>query len=283
MYNKAFKDCDEIRLEISGIIEYVGKEVFSGTRIVNGLDLSKAKGLNSRALGGCKNNNVTLGMWLWQMADHVFEGSNIEEVKFENNECSYDKMILKFHTRAFCESKLKELRFPQRFFGLATGCIKNCENLERIIFPDIETVRPLGCVMNSGELEQPPLLHETNKVYSCKNLKEVVCLGKNPIQFYFFDGLLTDVSILDDYSSCVLKVPAGSEEAYRTDPVWGQFKIIMGFEPGEYTNINSVYQNSNQNTDSIEYYNIQGIKVSTPIKGQLYIRSNGAKAEIVVL
>ena len=56
----------------------------------------------------------------------------------------------------------------------------------------------------------------------------------------FQNVLNTTRSILDDHSTCVLKVPAGSEDAYRADPVWGKFQHIEGFQPGEYAGVESV-------------------------------------------
>ena len=45
----------------------------------------------------------------------------------------------------------------------------------------------------------------------------------------------------------MLKVPAGSEDAYRADPVWGKFKYIEGFQPGKYAGVESV--SATQNVD----------------------------------
>lgn len=73
----------------------------------------------------------------------------------------------------------------------------------------------------------------------------------------------TNADILDDYSNCVLKVPAGSEDAYRADPVWGKFLSIEGFQPGEYADAGiSDIDSGATDTSAPEYYNLQGIHVN---------------------
>ena len=81
---------------------------------------------------------------------------------------------------------------------------------------------------------------------------------------------------------CVLKVPAGSEALYRAHPVWGRFQTILGFENGDYNlvSINSVEADKDATP---VYYNLQGIQVKEPVKGQLYIRKAGAETTKVIL
>lgn len=61
---KTFKDCGDMVLNISGIIESVGEYAFAGTNVKNGLDLSKAVTLNHFALSGTKTTACTFGTWL---------------------------------------------------------------------------------------------------------------------------------------------------------------------------------------------------------------------------
>ena len=239
----AFKNCGDITLNISGVIKYVEDYAFSGTNVINGLDLSKAIIVGSNALSNTQTTRCTFGSWMWKLQSLVFTDSDIADISFVENECDYDA-VLKFGTRTFYNCKLKEVRLPKRYMGIPWGMFNNCPNLERIIFPAAEKLRPLGSnyTIFTG-MEGYPFYNEQSMIYNCPNLKEVVCLASEPIPFRYYSELeeiCTDVTLLDDYSSCVLKVPAGSEDAYRADPVWGQFKYIKGFEPGEYTDIESV-------------------------------------------
>ncbi len=240
---KAFKDCGDITLNISGIIVEVGAYAFYGTNVTNGLDLSKAITLGNFALYGTKTTTCTFGSWLWILAIHMFDESEITDLRFIENDCDYD-IVLKFITRAFYNCKLKEVRLPHRYMGIPWGMFNSCPSLERIIFPDIEKLRPLGTnYPNFDGIEGYPYYEEQCKIHNCPNLKEIVCLSSDPVPFREYsttEEICTDITLLDDFSTCVLKVPAGSEDAYRADPVWGRFKHIEGFQPGEYAGVESV-------------------------------------------
>ena len=240
---KAFKDCGDIKLNISGVIRYIDGYAFSGTNVVNGLDLSKAMILDNFALYGTKTKSCTFGSYLWHLTSHNFDNSDIEEISFVDNECRYEPDVrgALFYTHVFYDSKIREVRFPNRQISLGAVAFAKCMNLERVIFPNFPKIWPLGGT-EPRESDTPvfPFSYDGYIISECPNLKEVVSLNARPTLFYLQNVLVSDVKIIDDYSSCVLKVPAGSEDAYRADPVWGQFKHIEGFQPGEYTDIEGV-------------------------------------------
>ena len=246
IYAKAFKDCGDITLNISGVIRFISLYAFSGTNVINGLDLSKAMILHNYALDGTKSKTCTFGSYLWHIMPHTFDTSDIENIVFVDNECKYEPEVrgALFYTHIFNNCKVKEIRFPQRHIGLSTVTIKDCKNLERVIFPNYPEIWPLGCTDYAiiGDAESPPPPYGDNGciIYQCPNLKEVVSLSPEPPLFMYHTILATTYSILDDHSTCVLKVPAGSEDAYRADPVWGKFQHIEGFQPGEYAGVESV-------------------------------------------
>ena len=243
IFAKAFKDCGDMTLNISGVIRAIHAYAFSGTNVANGLDLSNAIRVEISALEGTKTKTCILGSYLWSFSEHIFDNSDIEEVSFVDNECKYEYEVrANFATFAFNECKLKEIRFPKRHIGLATVVFMNCMNLERVIFPDYPEIWPLVCTDFLDGAETPPYPFGYNGciIYQCPNLKEVVSLNPQPTLLMFQNVLNTTRSILDDHSTCVLKVPAGSEDAYRADPVWGKFQHIEGFQPGEYAGVESV-------------------------------------------
>lgn len=248
IHEKAFKDCGDLELHISGVIRYIERYAFSGTNVVNGLDLSNAMMVEFNALNGTKTKSCTFGSYLWHLMGHNFENSDIEEISFVDNECRYEPEVrgALFYTYLFYDSKIREIRFPDRQISLGAVVFAKCMNLERVIFPNFPKIWPLGSTEPSEAetTRQFPFSFDGYIISECPNLKEVVSLTPSPTLFYFQDVLETDIKIIDDYSSCVLKVPAGSEDAYRADPVWGQFKYIEGFQPGEYTDIEGVATDS---------------------------------------
>lgn len=88
--------------------------------------------------------------------------------------------------------------------------------------------------------------------------------------------------ITDDYSLCVLKVPQGSENLYRADPVWGRFEHIEGFAPGEYSGSGEATIVDVIPESAPVYYNLQGFRVADPVKGRLYIRVTDTKSAKVI-
>ena len=244
IFAKAFKDCGDITLNISGVIRCIGSLAFSGTNVVNGLDLSKAMRLDPSALEGTNTKTCLFGSYLWSFAYHILDHSLIEEITFVDNENNYEYEVrVNFATYAFNECNLKEVRFPQRYLGLSSVAFNKCMNLERVIFPNYQKIWPLGGTQpdNCDECGHVyPFTYDGCIIYQCPNLKEVVSLNPEPTVFMYQDFLNTEISILDDHSTCVLKVPAGSEDAYRADPVWGKFQHIEGFQPGEYAGVESV-------------------------------------------
>ena len=181
----------------------------------------------------------------------------------------------------------KEFKIPYRSPLTLSDCLmEHNKSVERIVFPDVEEIEYGGANSFSN-------LSLTVYIYgfffrNCSALKEIVCLGETPpeitnlelINTYPFNEA-TEFNIMDNIDQCILKVPAGSEQAYRNHPIWGKFKTILGFENGDYTSISSV-PSADSNDAAPVYYNLQGIKVSNPAKGQLYIRTIGSKAEKVI-
>lgn len=123
---------------------------------------------------------------------------------------------------------------------------------------------------------------------NCESLKEVVCMSATPTEITDLDIInsyptskATEFNISDNVAECILKVPAGSEALYAAHPIWGKFKTIYGFSNGDYTSINTI-NSENTPTSSAVYYNLQGLKINTPAKGELYILITGNKAEKMV-
>lgn len=76
-----------------------------------------------------------------------------------------------------------------------------------------------------------------NLINKCANLKEVVSLNPLPPVIHESGRKMGPyfVHITDQLETAVLRVPKGSEELYRADAVWGEFKNIQGFDPGSLT------------------------------------------------
>jgi len=182
----------------------------------------------------------------------------------------------------------KEFKIPYRSPLTLSDCLmEHNKSVERIVFPDVEEIEYGGANSFSN-------LSLTVCIYgfffrNCSALKEIVCLGETPpgitnlelINTYPLNEA-TEFNICDNMDQCILKGPAGSEQAYRNHPIWGKFKTILGFENGDYTSISGI-SGADYNLAEPIYYNLQGIRVSHPVKGQSYIRITGSKNEKVIM
>ncbi len=277
----AFYNCGDLKINIPASILRIKDSAFYNSIIIPAEThyFSNIELIDNWGLNGFNGHSIILGPFLWQIGSYAFYNSDIVNLEFMDNPDFSCDIDLNVHSFAF--TTIKKIRLPERRLNVSNETFYDCPNLESIIFPntdyighifDFQTVAPIeGRYTKSNYL-----------ITKCPELKEVVVLCPTPPQFYWVGYHKTDVPILDDYSNCVLKVPAGSEDAYRADPVWGKFLSIEGFQPGEYTEINNIDSGAT-GTSTPEYYNLQGIRVNNPVSGQLYIRRTGSKTEKIIL
>ncbi len=240
----AFRNCGNLKLRTPSSVSYINCGAFYDTFLMD-CDLSKLTYLDNWTFAGLKNKSITLGESVEFFGSYMFEDSNVEEVIFIESDATETKHVL-FPTCAFSKSKLKEIRLPKRDLKLSIGFINNCPDLERVIFPDVDYIEPTWVQTVIPDLEGCLIEDSENLISESPNIKEIVSLNSTPILFR--KGLIyLDESVLDDYSKCVLKVPAGSEDAYRADPTWGKFKHIEGFQPGEYAGVESAKRDDDEN------------------------------------
>ena len=242
---------------------------------------------------------IIIGSQLKALGEGAFADSEVEVVEFEDRLDSELKQSSFISDAAFYyASNLKELKFPKWADVEYGDCaVLSCENLERVIFPDVPTIKygyhkRYTNVMLEGRYV--PIYGYLFR--DCPKLKEIVCMGETPARITNIDNFkekcnsilyeeiysAEEFTFMDNMDGCVLKVPAGSEELYRADPVWGRFQTILGFENGDYNlvSINSVEADKDATP---VYYNLQGIQVKEPVKGQLYIRKDGAETTKVIM
>jgi hypothetical protein len=237
--------------------------------------------------------NIRIGSDLNALGEYAFIYSNVKNIEFEDGVCG-DTQPRLFSNYAFSGiNNIEELKLP-KYEGLKLGdCVVQwCENLKRVIFPDVRQYVYGYCSRYS--IEEYMIMYVPVYGYffkDCPKLKEIVCMGEIPIEITNIDNFkeknqwventAEEFTFMDNIDECVLKVPAGSEALYRAHPVWGRFQTILGFENGDYdlVSINSVEADKDATP---VYYNLQGIQVKEPVKGQLYIRKAGAETTKMV-
>ena len=294
----AINNCGSLRLDLPKSIQELGGYVFEGTVVENTqvLELPDLYTLNYYALYGAPFKKVILGGNMWRVRSQAFANSNIETIEFLSNDRPQQRdERLHFFIKGLAGFKGTEIRFPNRVFSVSFENIADCPNLERVYFPPVERLghsRGGYCWYNEsgaegGGMGDGPLEYSSNYIIArCPNLKEVICYNTTPPGFYEFGNIQYDSSYMDyatvtDNEDCVLKVPAGSEDLYRLDPVWGHFKTIEGFEPGEYTGVYEVAATETPCEQPV-YYKLQGQRIDHPQPGHLYIRKQGSQVKKMV-
>ena len=280
--NYAFAGCRELKMEIPRSLSHIYSYVFDGSVFAEDMDFTNVKYFGENAFTGSPFKHIKFGQGHVSFQCNLFADSNMESFEFEaEGDESYPEFGITPYSFKGC--KLKEVRLPNKKINLCSEIFRQCPELERIIFPDQPFIR-------DGYYTSNTMPQSQNIIMECPKLKEIVVLCPTPPifhQFYCHPSVpprppYIEPPIIDDYGQCVLKVPQGSEELYRADPVWGRFERIEGFAPGEYTGISEAPVAEVEYEATPVYYNLQGMQVKEPVKGQLYIRRTGAKTAKII-
>lgn len=293
----------EIRGRLEGAIldglpvslEACGFEAFTDVNLPETVNLPQSKDIGPDSFKGAKGvKKIILGHNLERLGAYAFWGTEISEVIFEDGGQENGTSHCISNMAVYGMSRLKEIKLP-KWSNLELGdcVIRGCENLERVIFPDIPTIEYGYCLYYSGF----DIMNRNVPVYGylfkdCPKLKEIVCLGETPVEITNIDNFkeknewvhntAEEFTFMDNMDGCVLKVPAGSEALYRAHPVWGRFKTILGFKNGDYGTTAIIAPAAYEAAAEPVYYNLQGMHIQDPVKGQLYIRTIGSKTDKVV-
>lgn len=282
LMSHAFAECGELRLNQISSIRFIESYAFNKTNAIVNVDLRKIARLGGYAFAGWDISDITLGTGLSMLQTYAFKDSNVKNIVFENSDDFTDSELL-IAAHAFTQFNVTELKIPNReLLTLSSEFCYDCPTLERIILPD------KGLINFSGDFQtwdnrDGRFTQSDNLIAKCPNLKELVVMSVAPPKFYqWTEENIQTPPITDDYSLCVLKVPQGSENLYRADPVWGRFEHIEGFAPGEYSGSGEATIVDVIPESAPIYYNLQGFRVADPVKGRLYIRVTDTKSAKVI-
>lgn len=286
---------DDAYVKLPESVMVVEENCFYGMKVDEQIYLPNLCVMDYEAM--CYINNakkLTFGPNLTTMRDYaipnadelVFEDGNEDALKWDDTHSANHTYI---GTGAISDSSVKEIKLPKwENLTLYDRAISCCENLERVIFPDIKTIN-YGFHLTLNDAMSKPFWGIFFD--HCTNLKEVVCMGSIPpdiviksdfYEYIDYRGTSNEFEFMDNRDDCVLKVPAGSEDLYRAAPVWGRFKTIMGFENGDYTSVVMPEIIMAGDEEMPVYHNMQGIRVNHPQKGRLYIRTIGSRTDKVI-
>lgn len=104
----------------------------------------------------------------------------------------------------------------------------------------------------------------------CDYLSEIYYNTNNPISIYY------EIFDTEHYANATLYVPAESVNKFKKTVPWKYFNKIEAYK---FSRVETVIADS----EPPVYFDLQGLRVETPVKGRLYIRLQNGKAEKMVI
>ena len=177
---------------------------------------------------------------------------NLFSVQFADNSVEQIRNSA-FHS---CDN-LTSVTFPDGLKIIGEYAFGNCDELTTISFPNsLQSINkaafvncPLGIIYSY--IKNPQLV----------SLPSADSYLNDAFRWRYFDGRST-------YSACILQVPAGTLEKYKTANVWKKFEKIIEMES---TSIKGISINKDDND---AWYNLHGIKIKgKPTEKGIYIKN----------
>ena len=158
---------------------------------------------------------------------------------------------------------MTSIEIPDSVTSIGYGTFSYCTGLKSIVIPNGVTVIRMHTFaycenLTSVEIPNSVTNIEFSVFYECRNLTEITCLATTPPTIYY--------DTFSNYNAD-LYVPAGCKSVYETTEYWKNFNIIE--DPNAIEAVKAEHE--------AEYFNLQGLPVTNPEKGGLYIIKRGNK------
>ena len=310
----AFNSTGLVALEIPGSVKSIGYYAFSNNTGLKTVNIpGSVKKIGEYAFYNCRSlTNVTLnegveliGTWafFYSAITSVSIPRSVKEIGINPFLACYNLVSIQvesgnpyYDSRGNCNAIIETAKNK-----LITGC-KNTvipedvsiigeasfDNVaEDLVIPNQVTIIGKEAFANSNNLttltigKNVSFIGAKNFVvtsYSVFKVKDVYCYAKIP------PSLGSDVfEYSSNYTSyaprVTLHVPASSIGLYKTADVWKDFKEILPLpDEGISTGLEAIDNGELTIDKSLPLYNLQGQRVSYPVKGQIYIQ-NGRKVK----
>ncbi|MDL2330522.1 leucine-rich repeat domain-containing protein [Odoribacter sp. OttesenSCG-928-A06] len=129
----------------------------------------------------------------------------------------------------FYESNISSVILPKNLNHVGEYAFYGCRSLEEIVLPANIAKLGAGVFKDCVELKRVTLVEKTDTIATtafegCIRMEEFICLNPEPPVIAPEEASTPFYGV--PLSTCGLKVPEGSLEAYREDPKWGAFSNI---------------------------------------------------------
>ncbi len=179
--------------------------------------------------------------------------------------------LLMIKTGSFAGCALKSINLPENLMAIYEYAFMSCMNLTEVRIPENVFLMGDACFLGCTSLKTlylpaKLLFAGSMMFYSCKELTSVYYPTDSPVSASKnnFDNSI--------YSSATLYVQAGASSAMAQTIPWKYFSNIVEYD---FSSIDAIQTESpNQ---PVEYYDLNGRRVQSPIPGQLLIRRVGTE------
>lgn len=190
---QCFKNCSSLTSIAFNNVDSIAREGFAECAGLTDVSLPNVRVLEYQAFYNCPLTGKVNMPNLQIMSDQVFGSCDFETISFP--------LLKKIGYRSFvgCKS-LIEVNFPH-LDRLGSEAFKGCENLRTVNLGSVTWI-------------------DSDAFSGCSNLELITITNPTP------PVIQNPSSTAFPNYNATLKVPAGSEEAYKAHEVWGKFNIV---------------------------------------------------------
>ncbi len=172
---------------------------------------------------------------------------------------------------AFCGNyALEQITVPASVSKIGRLAFADCTALKYIVFAERNENDDV-LTINSEAFQHS----NSNEAFESKDAFVYIKLMNWMPEKYNMDP---DALSPEQYKNITLRVPKGYKKSAQVTYPWSRFNRITEFAPE--SGIETII--TDESDSSVHYYNLQGIEVNTPAKGQLLIRLQGNKRTKII-
>lgn len=168
--------------------------------------------------------------------------------------------------------KINEYTVDNTIKRIGSFCFRNCQ-ISSLVLPN--SITSIGQRAFAGSEISKIIIPKSVSIgagafVSCHNLSEIYYNTDSPITVYY--------NVFDDehYSNTILYVPADFIDKFKQTEPWKYFNKIEAYD---FSGVEAVVDDY----EPAVYFDLQGVRTDTPVKGRLYIRLQNGKAEKVLV
>ncbi|MFK8274000.1 leucine-rich repeat domain-containing protein [Capnocytophaga canimorsus] len=216
---EAFANTGLTSITIPGSIKNIGQRAFASNGALNLAILEEGVvNIGTSAFAGCHSLiSVTLPNSINSIGNRAFESNrSLTAITLPENLTTINR-----NTFSGCNSLLS-ITIPKKVTNIDSYAFENCSSLNEVSFPEGLKAIGYGSFRSCNNLTSIVLPSSVTTIegeaFNCKNLASVTIKAETPpnIHYPFYSSV----------SFFVIKVPAGSVDAYKNASIWRNYNII---------------------------------------------------------